>query len=166
LGQPFIAFLKDELRISHKKTITILLIATFILVQPVIFFLAKGFLDELDFWAGTLLFVVFSLIEAILGCWIFGIDNIWKELTRGAKIRVPRIFYYIMKYVTPAYLLIVLVVWTYQKAIDVFLLKNVSDENVPYVLAARFLLVALFLIFAVLVHKVWKRNREEELFEV
>jgi hypothetical protein len=80
---------------------------------PVIYFFKYGVLDEFDFWAGTIGLVVFSMIEVILFAWIFGMDRGWKELHRGADIRVPRPFYYIMKYVTPVLLLVLFSWWFY-----------------------------------------------------
>ena len=48
------------------------------------------------------------MIEIICFSWIFGIDNGWSEIHRGAEIQIPRAFRFIMKYVSPVYLLIVM----------------------------------------------------------
>jgi len=55
----------------------------------------------------------FGLIELVLFMWIFGGKRAWREINRGGIIRVPRIFYYIIRYVTPAYLMILIGVWGY-----------------------------------------------------
>jgi hypothetical protein len=41
--------------------------------------------------------------------WIFGIDNAWEEINRGADIKIPIIFKYVLKYVTPTFIMIVFV---------------------------------------------------------
>src|SRR5699024_4959513 len=66
-----------------------------------------GVFDEYDYWAGTVSLVVFALAESIIFSYRFGIDRGWKELTRGADMKVPIIYKPIIKYVTPLMLLIV-----------------------------------------------------------
>ncbi|MDP3830628.1 MAG: sodium-dependent transporter, partial [Ignavibacteriaceae bacterium] len=53
MGQPVIAFLEDELGMSRKKAVALLAVVVFVAVQFVVFFLKYGFLDEMDYWAGT-----------------------------------------------------------------------------------------------------------------
>lgn len=72
-------------------------------------FLAQPIFDEYDYWAGTVSLVVFALAEAILFAWVFGINKGWKEINRGADMRIPGIFKYILKYITPLLLLFVFV---------------------------------------------------------
>ncbi len=80
---------------------------------PVIFFLKYGVLDEMDFWAGTIGLVACSIIEIVLFAWVFGMDRGWEEMHRGADIRIPRVFYPIMKYVTPLALIAIFCWWLY-----------------------------------------------------
>ena len=63
-----------------------------------------------------------------------------------------------MKYVTPAYLFILLIVWFFQDGIDVFLMKGVPAENYPYIWFARFLLIALAVVIVGLVHIAWQKK--------
>lgn len=51
--------------------------------------------------------VVFAMAEVILFSWIFGMDRGWKELNEGADIRVPHIYRFIIKYITPVMLIAV-----------------------------------------------------------
>ena len=74
----------------------------------VIAFFKFGFLDELDFWAGTFGLVVFAAIEIVLFSWVFGLKKGWQEMHKGADLKVPRIFKFILTYVTPIYLLVLL----------------------------------------------------------
>jgi hypothetical protein len=64
-----------------------------------------GVFSEYDYWAGTVSLVIFALAEAIVFSWVFGIDKGWREIITGADIRVPGIYKYIIKYVTPVFLL-------------------------------------------------------------
>jgi hypothetical protein len=89
-------------------------------------------------------------------------DKGWQEITRGAEIKVPRIFYYIIKYVTPLYLLFIMVNWLVRDAIPIFLLKNIGPADVPYRWGARAMLISLLSLLIFLVWKAW-RNRAREI---
>lgn len=167
LAQPAVAFMEDEFALNRKKAVWIFALITFILCQPAIFFLGNGVVDELDFWGGTFALVLFGTIETIIFSWVFGIDRAWEELHTGADIRIPKIYKFIMKYVTPVFLLGLLGFWFFQEGVPVILMKNVAATNLPYVVATRLMLVAMFLVLCFLVFLVWnkraKKGKEEEV---
>jgi len=115
LAQPAVAFLRDELGITKRKAATLFVIVTFLFCQPAIFFLGNGVVDELDFWGGTFCLVLFATIETILFGWFFGIDKAWTEMHYGADLRIPRLYGYVIKYITPVFLLVILSAWFLQK---------------------------------------------------
>jgi hypothetical protein len=53
--------------------------------------------------------VVFALGEMIIFSFIFGIDRGWEEITRGADLKVPRMFRFVIKYITPTFILVIFV---------------------------------------------------------
>ena len=159
LAQPAISFMEDEFGMNKKKAVTAFSIISFILCQPVIFFLGRGFLNELDFWGGTFCLVLFATIETILFTWVFGMDKAWKEMHKGAMMSVPRIYRLIIKYVTPLFLILILGSWLYQEGIPTILMKNVPAANIPYVASARIMLVLMFLAFAAAVRAAWRKRR-------
>lgn len=166
LAQPAIAFMEDEFDLDRKKAVWIFGIICFILCQPAIFFLGHGVVDELDFWGGTFALVLFGTIEAILFSWVFGIDRAWDELHAGADIKIPKIYKFIMKFITPAFLLILLGFWFYQEGLGVILMKNVSPTNVLYVLGVRILLLSMFLVLCLLVFLAWRKKEGRTQEEV
>jgi NSS family neurotransmitter:Na+ symporter len=159
LAQPAIAFLEDEFDISRKRAVLIFAAVTFALCNAAIFFLGKGVVDELDFWGGTFCLVLFATIEVILFGWIFGIEKAWEEVHHGADMRIPGIYKYIIKYVTPAFLLVVLVSWFFQDWLPIMRMENISPENSPYILATRVGLLLLFLVLAVMVKIAWRKRK-------
>ncbi len=159
LAQPAVAFLEDEFNIDRKKAVGIFAIVSFILCQPTIFLLGRGVVDELDFWGGTFCLVLFATVETILFVWIFGMDKAWEEIHHGAIIRIPKIYKYIMKYITPLFLFFILGFWLYQNGIPTILMKDVSVANRPHVLATRLMLLAMFLTLAIFVKIAWRRRR-------
>lgn len=159
LAQPAVAFMEDEFDIDRKKAVWIFAIVCFILCQPAIFLLGKGIVNELDFWGGTFCLVLFATVETILFTWIFGMDKAWEEIHHGAIIRLPVIYKYIMKYITPAFLFFILGFWLYQEGIPTILMKNISAADKPYVLFTRLMLLGMFLTLAILVKITWRRKR-------
>ncbi len=111
ITQPVIAFLEDEFHL--KRTHAVIATMTFLFgIAHVPIFLGKA-LDEMDFWAGTFFVVIFALIEVIVFFWIFEGKKAWEEINRGGIIKAPSIFYPIIKYVTPLFLTVILIWWTF-----------------------------------------------------
>lgn len=108
MGQPIMAFLQDEFKFSREKSALAFGAMLLPLSLPVAMLNSKSFFDEFDYWAGTFCLVVMAVGEAVLFAWIYGIDKGWAEMMRGADLKVPRVFYYIMKYVTPTFLIVIL----------------------------------------------------------
>ncbi|MDX9906200.1 MAG: sodium-dependent transporter [Bacteroidales bacterium] len=107
MGTPILSFMQDEFNWSRKNSALVFGGAVTALGLPTVFFFQKGVLDEYDYWAGTVSLVVFAMLEIILFSWIFGIKNGWKEITAGADIRIPGIYKFIIKWITPFILIIV-----------------------------------------------------------
>ena len=159
LAEPAVAFVRDEFKLDRKKAVTIFTLVTFVLCQPAILFLGRGVVDELDFWGGTFCLVVFALIETILFVWIFGMDKAWEEMHRGAELTIPKFYRFVMKYITPAFLIFILGFWFIQQALPTILMKGVASQNSPYILGTRLGLIALFLIIAILVRIAYYRRK-------
>jgi len=105
MGQPVVAFLQDEFKISRERSTMVLGIAVVLLALPCILLYQLGAFDEFDFWGGTFSLVLFALLESIAFMWVFGRRRAWDEITRGSEIRIPRIFFFIAAYITPVFLI-------------------------------------------------------------
>lgn len=155
LAQPAVAFLEDEFNVNRKKAVCIFGVVAFILCHPAIFFLKNGVVDELDFWGGTFFLVVFATIEVILFSWVFGMERAWDEIHRGADLQLPRIYKFIIKYITPLFLFAILGMWFVQEWVSIIFMKNISVDNQPFVLATRLGLLLIFAVLAILVKIAW-----------
>jgi len=160
--QPSIAFIEDEFKIKRQKAVKIFGVVAFVLCQPALWFLHRGVLDDLDFWGANFVIVVGATIEIILLAWIFGINKAWDELHLGAKLRVPVIFKFITKYITPTLLLALLIWFFVEDWLDIITMKGVPPENIPYVLGIRLVLVGILLFLAIMVWIAWKRHKSED----
>jgi neurotransmitter:Na+ symporter, NSS family len=158
LFEPTVAFVRDDFQVDRKKATLIMGVITFILCQPAIFFLGHGVVDEFDFWGGTFCLVLFGTMETILFAWAFGIDRAWEEIHHGAQLNIPRIYKWIIKYVTPSLLVVILVTWVVQQGWPTIMMTGVKATDVPYVLFTRLGLVLLFITLAVFVRMAHKKR--------
>jgi len=109
MGTPWMAFMEDEFNWKRKKAAWSFGLIILILGLPTIFFFQEGVFDEYDYWAGTVSLFVFSLMEAVLFAWVFGINKSWDELHKGADMKIPYFYKYIILYITPSFLLIIFI---------------------------------------------------------
>ncbi|MGC8928859.1 MAG: sodium-dependent transporter [Myxococcota bacterium] len=163
LASPFIAFLREKFGLSRARAVLYTSIVLFLFGLPNALFIKHGYLDQYDFWIGTVALVVFALIEVIIYVWIYGGDKMWEVLTRDAEIKVPRIFYYIIKYVVPIYLIVLLSGWLYQDLSSdksEILLRGVEPEKIPYIWLARASLISFFIFVAILIRIPFKKTED------
>lgn len=162
MGQVVVAFLEDEFGITRSRAVALLGIVLFICIQPVVLFIEHDYLNELDFWAGTFGLFVFGAIEIIIFSWVFGIERGWAEINMGADIRLPRIFKFVLMWVTPVLMIGILLAWTIQSAIDVALMRGVAESSRPFVMGARLFMLAALAALLYLIREAWKRHGTEE----
>jgi len=118
VAQPVMAFFQDELKAPRvKATIWLALLWTLGFI-PVVLWYKYGVLDELDFWAGTAGLALLALVEVLIFAWVYGLERGWEELERGSLMKVPRLFKYVIAYVTPAALALILGGWLWGPVIQ------------------------------------------------
>lgn len=148
LAQAAVAFLEDEFGLDRTRCCAIVWSFIFAAANVVVF--GKGVMGEIDFWAGTLGIVVFALLEVVIFVWVLGPDKAWAEIVRGADINPPRIAYYVLKYVTPCYLFVLVAGWIWQDGRAVATMSQAPPEEVPWRWAGRGLIVLTIAILAFL----------------
>ncbi len=157
LMQPLIAFFEDEFGLSRKHSVLITAGIVFFSAHLVIFL--NRSLDEMDFWAGTIGVVFFGLLELVIFMWLFGGSRAWEEINRGGIIKVPRFYYYIMRYITPLFLIILLGAWAFEYV------PKVLSETHWTVWVTRFYIGGLFLFLTLLVFVAERRKPKEVVCE-
>lgn len=150
MGTPCMAFMEDNFNWSRKKAAWSFGIAVLILGIPSV--LSQKAFNEFDYWVGTVSLVLFAIFEIILFAWIFGIDKGWQEINEGADIKLPEVFKYIIKYITPIFLLVVFIgsipeMW-----------KNIINVSDRTVIMARILMIGVFIGISFLVYFAKKRK--------
>ncbi len=165
MATPIVAFFREEFgyrRETVSYAIGAIAIAFGVLTMLVF---ESGFLWEWDYWAGTFGLAVMATIEVVLFMWVFKPDNAWASIHMGADIRIPGVFKFIMTYLTPLFLFIILGWWGVTQAWPILTLEgNVSAGGpIPegmaiYVHLSRLLLVVFIAFFLVMIRIAWKRN--------
>lgn len=107
MGTPWMSFLMDEFKWKRESAAWSFGLIVFLLGMPTILYFNYGVFDEYDYWSGTVSLVVFAMIEAILFAWVFGMDKGMREINAGADIQIPRVYRFIIKYITPSFILLV-----------------------------------------------------------
>lgn len=110
--QPGISFLEEAMKINRKQSVALLGLITALGCGFVVYF-SEGVkaLDTLDFWIGTFLIFVLATIQIFVFSWILGVDKGLKLAHEGSSIRIPNFFKFVMKYVTPFFLLLIFALW-------------------------------------------------------
>lgn len=108
MGQPVMGFLQQEFGFSRERSAVAFGGLLLPLALPVALLHSNTFNDEFDYWAGTVMLVVFALGETVLFAWLFGMPRGWEEMTKGAELKIPIIFRYIIVGVTPVFLFLIL----------------------------------------------------------
>jgi SNF family Na+-dependent transporter len=125
--QPAKTFVEETLGLSRTSA-TALVAAVCLLGNLFVLYHSKGLtaLDTIDFWVGSFMIFIMAAVQIIAFGWIFGLDRGLQEAHVGAHMRIPGIYRFIIKYVAPLYLLVVLVGFCWQSLPDYF---NALREN-------------------------------------
>lgn len=106
--QPAKAFLEESLGIGRVAS-TSILVGTGLLGNVFVLWFSGDLvaLDTIDTWVGTLGIFVLASIQIVIFGWVWGVDAGFEEAHEGARIRIPSVYRFIIRYVSPAYLALV-----------------------------------------------------------
>ncbi len=107
MGSSFVAFLKDAFDWQRKKSALLFGIIVLLMGLPTVLFFKEGVFDEYDYWGGTVSLFIFAMLETVLFSWVVGVDKGWEMMHQGAELKVPKVFKFVIKYVTPTMLIII-----------------------------------------------------------
>ena len=151
MGTPVMGFLQDNF--GWRRNTSALLFGFLVLLLGIPCVMSQDAFNEFDYWAGTIALVIFAMVEIILFAWVFGMTKGWEEITRGADIKVPKIFKFIIKFVSPVFLIIVF----FGAAPGIW--ENMTKEISGYAFLARILMIVLFASICVLVFIASKKRK-------
>lgn len=106
--QPAKAFFAETLGLSNGRAVS--LTAAICLVGNLfVLWFSKGLvaLDTLDFWVGTFLIFLVAGTQIVCFAWVRDLRRSLLEAHEGAAMRIPRFITFIMKWVSPIYLMLI-----------------------------------------------------------
>lgn len=169
MATPIVAFFREEFGMRREPVAWTVGAVAFAFGILSIFWFQYGFIWEWDYWAGTFGLAVMAFLEVVIFMWVFKPENAWRSIHQGADIRIPGVFKFIMTYITPVFLAIILGWWAVTEALPFLRLEGGVGAGGPiapgteiYVHISRLLLVAIMVFFVVMVRLAWKRNRYDD----
>ncbi len=117
--QPSLAFFRESLGWDKRKATTLMVSICVIASFLVMYYSKDGiFWSTIDDWVGTFMIFVLAMVQIICFSWVFGIERGWKEAHVGAHMNIPWFYKFIMKWVTPLYLIVVFAAFCWQNLGD------------------------------------------------
>lgn len=113
--QPTLAFLRESLGWDRRKATT-LLVALCLVGSFLVMYFSRGglFLATIDAWVGTFLIFVLATVQIVCFSWVFGVRRGVDEAHRGALMHIPKFYRFVLKYITPTYLIVVFIAFCSQ----------------------------------------------------
>jgi SNF family Na+-dependent transporter len=158
MATPSLTFFEEHFGWTRRQTGLLVGGLALLLGAVHIVWYSRGFLDEWDYWAGTFGLVIVALVETILFVWIYGPDRMWASIHEGATMRIPLFFKYVMTWVTPVFLLVMMAWWTVQEAIPTLLMAGRPPEEIPVRWASRAVMLGILLAQLLLIRTAWARR--------
>lgn len=109
---PGLAFFEESLQLGRTAALTLLCVITGAGNGFVIYF-SKDLkaLDTLDFWGGTFLIFVLATVQTLIFGWVWGANQGVQAANSGSILRLPNALAFIIKYVSPTFLLTIFTMW-------------------------------------------------------
>ncbi len=162
LASPAMAFMQEEFGFRRRQVAMGVGTTALVIGLLHVLFYQRGWYAEWDYWAGTFGLVVFAAIEIAIFVFLFGVDRGWQELHHGADIRIPGIYRFVIRWVTPLFLAILLVWWTVTEAVPTLLMETIDDPTqIGWRWAARILILAMLVTGCLLVRRAWVKRAGE-----
>lgn len=153
--------LEEGFHVSRRKSSLLLFLFTFFLCLPIIYF-NKDFaaLDIADFYIGTIMIYILASIQIFIFVFKIGVDKGVEDANQGSLIPFPKSIRFVLKYITPWFLLFIFVSFCYMNLPEYLdkmnpevmgLLAENKGENVEdaktKAVVARSVVIGLFLIY-------------------
>ena len=154
--QPAIAFLQEGLGLSRSRAAAVLCGIGSAGTMFVVWF-SKNLvaLDTFDFWVGTFCIYVLATAQTLIFGWVIGPRAGLEEIDRGSELRVPRAFGFVIKYISPVYLLVIFVLWAWQ-SMGGYVQSFREDATVRWSMLFLLAVFALFLWWIRLAVRRWR----------
>ena len=160
LVQPTVALTQEAFRWSRGVSVAATLATNLVGIGVVCWFTKNlAALDSFDFWLANFTPFVFALLQTGLVAWVWGTDKMTAELERGAKIRIPRLLGFVVKFVSTPYLAIIFAFWLWNN-LGARLAGVAHDRAAQVTLAFIGVLTATLIVVSLKASRRWRREEE------
>ncbi|MDV6235302.1 sodium-dependent transporter [Leptospira ellisii] len=163
--QPGIIFLEESFGMKRRTSVLLLFLFTGGLCFPILYF-NQNFraLEFADFWVGTVLIFILASIQIFIFGWKIGAKKGLEEGNVGSHLVLPKSFWFVIQYVTPAFLLVVFVAFLIQNlpgyfermSVDAMVAKALSEGTSAEIarmgaLVSRSVFFGILMVFSLIV---------------
>jgi SNF family Na+-dependent transporter len=115
--QPVLAFLEEGMQLSRGRAVALLAAISSCGTAMVVHFSRNLVaLDAMDFWVGQVGIFLLATTIVLVFAWVLGTDAGIREIERGARLDLPPGFAFVIKYVSPTYLLAIFALFLVENA--------------------------------------------------
>ncbi len=152
--QPVVAFLEEGFALRRRESVVLLGLITATGSLLVVYFSRNLVaLDIMDFWVGQVGIFLLATTVVVVFAWVIGTQRGVAEAERGALLPLPPGFRFVIKYVSPTYLLVIFVFFLAQNAAD-YVTKLAAD---PAAMLTAVFLLTVVIFLSLLVHVAARR---------
>ena len=154
---------EEGLDLDRRGSVTLLGFVTLMGTGLVIWFTQDlAALDAMDFWIGSFSIFLLATIQTLIYGWVLGPRRGREELERGALLPIPRIFVFVIRYISPVYLLSVFGLWIHQKGAE----SLTAIQTNPSVRITLLFIISVIIFFLLLIARavrVWHARESKSI---
>ncbi|MDA3874897.1 MAG: sodium-dependent transporter [Kiritimatiellae bacterium] len=164
--QPSIALLEEGLGLNRKRSVALLGTIS-LLGTGFITYYSKGLtaLDTVDFWMANFFIFIFATVQTLIFGWVLGPEKGYAELSAGAEIPVPRSIMFMIRYISPAYLMVIFALWCKEELPGRLADIHITEEGPTIAFLSLAFILGVMALFCIVIAKAnqrWDSETEEE----
>ena len=113
--QPAIAFFEEGFGMNRRASVAILSTLTFLGSSAIIFSPGLTVMDTIDNYTSNIGMPLLALFEVIVFIFVLRVGVGIREANNGSDMRIPRLFGFVITYITPVLLIAILGWWVYDQ---------------------------------------------------
>jgi len=152
--QPVLAFLEEGFSLSRGRAVAALAAVSTCGTALVVHFSHNLVaLDAMDFWVGQVGIFILATIIVLVFAWVLGTTAGIAEIERGALLPLPPGFAFLVKYVSPTYLLVIFILFVAENT-STYVTQVLRQREAAYTVA---FIIALAMGITYLTHRAGRR---------